>query len=119
MTHIGFTDMFLYALFALTAALGVNYYFDLHVPALDQVQTELFGETLTDEPSRGYEGYETSEPSGEAKSNCLPPKAFGDAKLTLRSQLKEARAQGDDRAVADIEERLAEVEARARQACPQ
>ncbi|MBI4827667.1 MAG: hypothetical protein HY804_02460 [Nitrospinae bacterium] len=119
MTHIGFSDLFLYALFALTAALGVNYYFNLHVPVLDQVQAEIFGETLGDEETpRAYAGYD-SGPSAEVKSDCKPPKAFGDAKLTLRAKIKEARAEGDDNAVTDLEQQLAEVEEKARQACLQ
>jgi hypothetical protein len=111
-------DILFFMIIGLTVALGVNHYLGLDIEFLNNIQ-----DTIVTSGERGGSSVRSIGGSGSTGSNTRSAecerllKSLGDAKTLARNDLDAAKKEGDTMRIREMEDNLASLARREREAC--
>ena len=117
--NVGFNEIALYGIFALTLALGANHFGGLNIGMLNSIQELVIPTTEEIDKAWDIPSYSISNPKQEyeSESPCKLAKIYGDQRVILRGKMNQARRAGNMEELRDLEEKLNDLEEREREAC--
>ncbi|VAX19880.1 hypothetical protein MNBD_NITROSPINAE02-757 [hydrothermal vent metagenome] len=120
--YFGMKEVVLYGSLALVAALLVNHYAGLDVPALNLIEDSIVGEGdqggADDEESVNVFDYANIDAGPGGDRECVTArKMAGDAKTRIRAHMVKARAERDEDTISALEDKLQKWRERIDAAC--